>query len=283
MAGLHHVRISASVGRGGRNLHFDVTEVQDLINAHLPPGLRPLAVDGVCGRLTEAAVVAVERDVVHALHPDGRIDPHGPTLRALNRSLKLGRHPQADLAPSTAAAPAAAARPLAARLTRPRSAAPATSAHAAAQRVTGRRAVPDAVIAAARAAQAKWKAPASITIAQWMIESAWGRHMPVGSNNPFGIKATKNQLYVLARTREEVNGRSVYIEAKFRKFGSLDEAFDAHGKLLAQGPAFALARTHLDDPDAYADALTHHYATDSQYGSTLKSQMRAYDLYQYDR
>ena len=143
--------------------------------------------------------------------------------------------------------------------------------------------MPPEIIAAAQAAQKRWRVPASVTIAQWMIESGWGKHMPTGSNNPFGIKAGKDQPFVLARTREEVHGQSIYINAPFRAFSSLADAFDLHGKLLAENPAYVLARTHLDDPDAYADALTHHYATDSQYGSILKKQMKAYNLYQYNQ
>ena len=48
---------------------------------------------------------------------------------------------------------------------------------------------PDAVIRAAQASQTRWGIPASVTLAQWALESAWGSRMPPGSNNPFGIKA----------------------------------------------------------------------------------------------
>lgn len=177
----------------------------------------------------------------------------------------VGSGSTAAAAPS-GATPAGSARP----------AAPVAAVRA------GSHTIPAEVIAGAQAAQTKWGVPAAVTIAQWSIESGWGRHMPTGSNNPFGIKAVGDQPYVTARTREEVNGRSVYIDAHFRKFDSMSQAFDEHGRLLAQGSAYAQARTHLTDPDAYADALTHHYATDSQYGATLKSQMRAYDLYRFD-
>lgn len=87
----------------------------------------------------------------------------------------------------------------------------------------------------------------------------------------------------MARTREETPaGTSVYIMAPFRRFDSLDQAFDAHGELLATSRAYALARQHVNDADAYADALTHHYATDSHYRRALKDVMRRHDLYQYN-
>lgn len=107
--------------------------------------------------------------------------------------------------------------------------------------------------------------------------------MPTGSNNPFGMKAAHGQPFVMARAREETRGGgSVYIMTPFRKFESIEQAFDAHGQLLANGRAYALARQHTGDADAYADALTHHYATDSHYGSALKNVMRRHDLYRYN-
>ncbi len=142
---------------------------------------------------------------------------------------------------------------------------------------------PAEIVSAAQRTQTEWGVPASVTIAQWMLESGWGRHMPQDSNNPFGIKAGRGQPSVSATTHEEVNGRMVRITAQFRKFDSLDEAFSAHGRLLATHPAYAQARTHLNDPDAYADALTHHYATDSGYGRMLRQEMRAYNLHQFDQ
>ena len=62
---------------------------------------------------------------------------------------------------------------------------------------------PPDIIAAAREAQRKWKIPASISLAQWALESGWGRHMPPGSNNPFGMKARPGDPFVTVRTREQ--------------------------------------------------------------------------------
>ncbi len=271
MAGFRFVTLSRPVGRGGANDRLDVTHAQELLNAHLPPPLAPLRVDGVCGPLTEAAIAEQERRLIGAHAPDARLDPSGPTLRALNHLRRSARPRHAPPPPAAAASP------------RPASATP-TAAHARA--VHGhapRRTVPPEVIAAAQRAQAAWGAPASITIAQWMLESGWGRHMPQGSNNPFGIKAAKGQRFVMAPTTEEVHGRTVHIMAPFRVFDSMDEAFDEHGKLLHRHPAYAAARAQVNNPDGYADALTHTYATESTYGSDLKSEMRTYDLYQYNR
>lgn len=141
----------------------------------------------------------------------------------------------------------------------------------------GGRVFPPDVIAAAQASHAKWKIPASVTLAQWALESNFGRAMPIGS-----IKAAKGQPFVETDTREVIGGQSMTVSAKFRKFGSLTEAFDQHGKLLATGRPYANARTLVDDPNVFADALTGVYATDPNYGASLKSLMRSHDLYQYD-
>ena len=126
------------------------------------------------------------------------------------------------------------------------------------------------IIGAAQAAERKRGVPASITLGQYGLESGWGKHMPAGSNNPFGIKARPGEPYVLARTREEdAQGRSYYMMAKFRKFASLAEAVDEHARLL-QGRRYAAARA-ARTVDGYADALTGVYATDHHYGSSLKS------------
>ena len=104
--------------------------------------------------------------------------------------------------------------------------------------------------------------------------------MPAGSNNPFGIKETAGQPYVEAETTEVVNGVSKRVMQRFAKYDSLADAFDAHGKLLATGSAYAEARKHADDPAAYAAALTGKYATDPQYGAKLQAMMGSTALQQ---
>jgi flagellum-specific peptidoglycan hydrolase FlgJ len=140
---------------------------------------------------------------------------------------------------------------------------------------------PADVIAAALASQNTWRIPAAVTLAQWALESNWGRAMPEGSNNPFGIKATGAEQYVEAQTREVINGRDITILAKFRQFASLSDAFDQHGRLLATAGPYAYARTQIGNPDGFADALTGVYATDPNYGAALKAMMKTYDLYQF--
>jgi flagellum-specific peptidoglycan hydrolase FlgJ len=148
---------------------------------------------------------------------------------------------------------------------------------------------PQPVIDAARASQAKWKIPASVSLAQWALESSWGAK-DMGCFNYFGMKArcdargTPLDPHVMMPTREvSKSGQDYTITAPFRKFASADEAFDEHGKLLATAGAYAKARAALPDADKFADALTGVYATDPKYGQTLRQIMRGSDLYRFNR
>ena len=122
-----------------------------------------------------------------------------------------------------------------------------------------------------------------MTLAQWVVESAWGAAMPPGSNNPFGIKAVGDQPAVESRHPRSHRRTDASPCAQFRKFGSLSgrvrSARQAAGDRLAV-PARRWRRSH--DPDAFADALTGVYATDPQYGFTLKWVMHNYGFIRFD-
>ena len=141
--------------------------------------------------------------------------------------------------------------------------------------------IPNAVITAAQAAQHKWKVPASVSLAQWIVESGWGAHEPAGSNNPFGIKASVGQPHVDARTHEFIHGRYISTVAHFAKFASVDDAFDSHAKLLATHSAYSPAM-HAPTAELFAARLNGVYATDPHYGANLIAAMRKYDLEKYD-
>jgi flagellum-specific peptidoglycan hydrolase FlgJ len=138
------------------------------------------------------------------------------------------------------------------------------------------------IIAAAKAAERKWRIPASVSIAQYGLESGWGAHMPPGSNNPFGIKALAGQARSNTLTREVVDGQDVVIHAGFRVFASIAEAFDAHAELLATAGAYTAARARLPDVGGFVAALTGVYATDPNYGRELMAIIAGDNLTRYD-
>lgn len=78
--------ITASAGKGGVNRAEDVRAVQTLLNENgyqLVP-LAGLQVTGRMDPLTIAAIEEFQRRAVHSIRPDGRVDPRGQTLAALN-------------------------------------------------------------------------------------------------------------------------------------------------------------------------------------------------------
>ena len=63
----------------------EVLLVQRLLNQHRPPPLCPIAVDGLVGPETGGAIWEFQQRVVKSIRADGRVDPGGPTFRALSR------------------------------------------------------------------------------------------------------------------------------------------------------------------------------------------------------
>ena len=237
--------IFATVGRDGENRPGDVFVVQSLLNDRLPQPHSDVPVTGQADIGTVLAIEAYQAVVLRMIPPTGRVEPGSATYYAL------------------------AARPLVVDIK------PNGVGH------FGK--VPPEIAEAAIQSKVHWNVPASVTLAQWAVESAWGAAMPPDSNNPFGIKAVGDQPAVDSSTREVVNGGDVTIVAKFRKFSSMAEAFDLHGKLLASNPVYKPAMAKADDVDSFADALTGVYATDPQYGTTLKYVIHTYDFTVYDK
>ena len=237
--------IFAPVGRGGENRPGDVFVIQSLLNDRLPRPHSDVPVTGEADIGTVLAIEAYQAVVLRMIPPTGRVEPGSATYYAL-----ASRPMVQDVKPNA----------------------------------TGRFGrLPPEVVEAAVASQVKWNVPASITLAQWVVESAWGAAMPPDSNNPFGIKAVGDQPAVESATREVIAGESITIRAKFRKFASLSEAFDLHGRLLATAPVYRPAMKNKDDPEAFADALTGVYATDPAYGTTLKYVIRTYNFTLHDK
>lgn len=145
------------------------------------------------------------------------------------------------------------------------------------------------IIDAAQDAQRKWGVPASVTLAQFGLESSWGIHMPPNSCNGFGIKARPGEPFVMAQTHECVSGHYVTIAAPFRKFSSLAEAFAAHAALLAGAPIYQQAMRQLSggisptSVQAFIVEMASHYATDFSYATKLETIIREDKLSQYDQ
>jgi len=121
-----------------------------------------------------------------------------------------------------------------------------------------------------------------VTLAQAILESGWGDSHMGDAWNFFGIKAQANEPFVVMHTREVVNGKDVFIDAKFRRFAGMEECFCAHGEFLRDNPRYAPA-FKTTDCDSFARAVhAAGYATDPHYGDLLVQLIHQNNLGQYD-
>lgn len=132
---------------------------------------------------------------------------------------------------------------------------------------------------AARAAQAATGIPASFMIAQAAHESGWGKREITGrdgtnSFNVFGIKAGGSWTGKVAevQTTEYINGKAQKVTAKFRAYGSYEEAFKDYAKLIGSNERYSkvVAQAQSGSAEGFARGLQKAgYATDPEYASKL--------------
>ena len=143
------------------------------------------------------------------------------------------------------------------------------------------------VVPAAQAAQRKWSVPASVTIAQAILESGWGASaLARKANNFFGIKAVAHANpdgYMEFPTTEFVDGRRLTEMAKFAHYASPVDSFDAHAVLLSLTARYKPAMAAAGDPSRFAAELQLcGYSTNPQYATELRKLIAEFDLIQYD-
>jgi flagellar protein FlgJ len=130
--------------------------------------------------------------------------------------------------------------------------------------------------ASAQAASTASGVPAPLILAQAALESGWGKREiraddGTQSFNLFGIKADKGWkgATVETTTTEYVDGEPQKMRAKFRAYGSYDEAFTDYAQFITRNPRYANVLA-TDDPAAAAHGLQRAgYATDPKYGEKL--------------
>lgn len=127
--------------------------------------------------------------------------------------------------------------------------------------------------------QQKYKIPASITLAQGLLESGAGNgQLARKSNNHFGIKC------------HDWRGPAVYHDDDeagecFRKYSHARESYEDHSIFLSGRSRYAvLFELEITDYKGWARGLQRcGYATDKAYGSKLIKLIEDYELDQYDR
>lgn len=127
--------------------------------------------------------------------------------------------------------------------------------------------------------------PASITLAQAALESAWGTSgLTVRSNNFFGIKADSSWKGERdsATTKEFVNGAYITIQSNFRKYKTAQDSFNDHAKFLMKFDRYNNLFDNLN-PEEWARELKEDgYATDPLYDKKLINMINMYSLKKYD-
>lgn len=140
----------------------------------------------------------------------------------------------------------------------------------------------DRMATAAQNASANSGIPARFMLSQAALESGWGKREirradGSTSHNVFGIKAGKNWNgpTVEVATTEYVNGQPRKVMAKFRAYGSYDEAFADYAKLISNNPRYSSVVASANDAASFANNLQRAgYATDPQYASKLMKVMK---------
>ena len=120
----------------------------------------------------------------------------------------------------------------------------------------------------------------SVSMAQAIVESAWGQSAP--GNNLYGIKGDYNGNYTMQSTQEYYNGHYVTIQDKFRTYPDLATSVEDHGNFLAVNPRYSNLLYSKDYAYVCQMLQADGYATDPNYANTLISIISYNNLNRFD-
>ena len=136
----------------------------------------------------------------------------------------------------------------------------------------------------ARRAMAETGVPASVTVAQAILETGWGKHTIGAAKNLFGIKGRGPAGSVRAPTREFINGQWVTVNADFAKYDSFEQSISEHARFFLRNRRYARALQFKTDPNTFAREIHKAgYATAPDYADQLIALMQRHNLYRFDR
>lgn len=127
--------------------------------------------------------------------------------------------------------------------------------------------------------QKKYHIPASITLAQGILESGAGQsNLARRSNNHFGIKCHADWSGKRVYHDDDLNGEC------FRKYKRVEDSYEDHSRFIAERPRYArLFKLNPKDYKGWARGLQKcGYATDRAYANKLIKVIEDYQLYRYD-
>ena len=126
----------------------------------------------------------------------------------------------------------------------------------------------------------KYHIPASITLAQGLLESGAGQStLARKSNNHFGIKCGSDWRGKTVSHNDDARGEC------FRAYKHPKQSYEDHSKFLAGRPRYAsLFKLKITDYKGWAQGLKKAgYATDPRYAQRLIDIIELYDLHKYDK
>ncbi|MBL8614666.1 MAG: glucosaminidase domain-containing protein [Deltaproteobacteria bacterium] len=122
------------------------------------------------------------------------------------------------------------------------------------------------------------RVPPSVTVAQAIVESGWGRSsLTRKHNNLFGVKGGAVKL----RTREFRGGKWRRTSASYRSYPSIDESIAHHAEIM-NGPHFRRFQPLWADWRAYLRAIAPKYASSPTYVATVAGMVERYGLERFD-
>jgi peptidoglycan hydrolase-like protein with peptidoglycan-binding domain len=142
----------------------------------------------------------------------------------------------------------------------------------------------NSVKAGALKGYADYKILPSITVAQAILESAWGNsELTRRANNLFGVKAFSDWegKKITLETTEYYNGEKQIVYADFRAYNSLNESIEDHSKLLSYS-RYKPLRECENYKDASQRIYECGYATDPKYPEKLIRIIEENKLYELD-
>ncbi|HEX2145084.1 MAG TPA: sporangiospore maturation cell wall hydrolase GsmA [Glycomyces sp.] len=144
--------------------------------------------------------------------------------------------------------------------------------------------------AAAQASDRATGVPASVTLAQAILETGWGKSaLAREDHNLFGMKCFGSPGDHAIGCRDYATfecspiGGCFDMNATFRAYKNVGDSYRDHGDLLASWSRYATAMKHAGDPKRFAKEIHKAgYATDPKYADKLIGIMDDYDLYRFD-
>lgn len=127
------------------------------------------------------------------------------------------------------------------------------------------------------------RVPPSVTLAQAVLESGWGRSgLATRHNNLFGVKAGSSSRAVSLNTIENIAGEGRVQKERFRTYGSWQESLDHHGTLFSDDARYAHARDDWVDWREFLGLVAPVYATDPAYERRIRMIVERYNLDRWD-